>query len=136
MPNYKIKVKWGKEIFQDVEVNTDEEPMVFKAQLYALTGVQPERQKVMLKGAILADSSWDKVKLREGAMVLMMGTKDEDMPEHPVEKTKFIEDMDESELSKAMDMPAGLQNLGNTCYMNATVQCLKVVPELRDALKR
>merc|ERR1712013_178695 len=120
----------------DVEVNTDEEPMVFKAQLYALTGVQPERQKVMLKGAILADSSWDKVKLREGAMVLMMGTKDEDMPEHPVEKTKFIEDMDESELSKAMDMPAGLQNLGNTCYMNATVQCLKVVPELRDALKR
>merc|ERR1719308_175348 len=58
------------------------------------------------------------------------------MPEHPVEKTKFIEDMDESELSKAMDMPAGLQNLGNTCYMNATVQCLKVVPELRDALKR
>jgi len=136
MPSFKIKVKWGKEVYPDVEVNTDEEPMVFKAQLYALTGVQPERQKVMLKGAILTDSSWDKVKLREGAMVLMMGTKDEDMPEQPVEKTKFIEDMDESELSKAMDMPAGLQNLGNTCYMNATVQCLKTVPELRTALTK
>lgn len=34
-----------------------------------------------------------------------------------------------------MDLPAGLTNLGNTCYMNATVQCLKVVPELREALK-
>ena len=108
MPEFKIKVKWGKEIFQDVEVNTDEEPMVFKAQLFALTGVQPERQKVMLKGAIL-DQSWEKVRVKDGIMMLMMGTKDEDMPSQPIEKTKFVEDMDERELSRAMDMPAGLQ---------------------------
>ena len=115
MPNFKIKVKWGKEIFQDVEVNTDEEPMVFKAQLFALTGVQPERQKVMQKGAIL-DQSWDKVKVKDGIMMLMMGTKDEDMPSQPVEKTKFVEDMDERELSRAMDMPAGLQVKSELIY--------------------
>lgn len=34
-----------------------------------------------------------------------------------------------------LKLPAGLTNLGNTCYMNATIQCLKSVPELRDALK-
>ena len=38
-------------------------------------------------------------------------------------------------LSLQMFLPCGLQNFGNTCYMNATLQCLKVVPELRDALK-
>jgi ubiquitin carboxyl-terminal hydrolase 14 len=29
---------------------------------------------------------------------------------------------------------AGLENLGNTCYMNACLQCLYRVPELREAL--
>jgi len=33
-------------------------------------------------------------------------------------------------------MPAGLNNLGNTCYMNATLQCLRSVSELRDAIKK
>lgn len=33
-----------------------------------------------------------------------------------------------------MQLPAGLVNLGNTCYMNATLQCLKSVPELRNSL--
>lgn len=33
--------------------------MLFKAQLFALTGVQPERQKVMCKGITLKDNEWN-----------------------------------------------------------------------------
>lgn len=51
--NMIVNVKWGKEKFDAVELNTEEPPMVFKAQLFALTGVQPERQKVMVKGGTL-----------------------------------------------------------------------------------
>lgn len=54
-----VKVKWGRENFPNIEVNTDEDPMVFKAQLFALTGVQPHRQKVMCKGVALKDDEWN-----------------------------------------------------------------------------
>lgn len=58
-----MKIKWGKELYQGVDVNTDEDPMLFKAQIFALTGVQPERQKVMCKGVTLKDEDWGTVKL-------------------------------------------------------------------------
>ncbi|XP_059059026.1 ubiquitin carboxyl-terminal hydrolase 14 [Achroia grisella] len=134
MPKVSVKVKWGKETYPGVEVNTEDDPVVFKAQIFALTGVQPERQKVVCKGVTLRDDSWANFKLTNNALVLVMGSKEEDVPAAPVEKTKFVEDMNESELATALDMPEGLINLGNTCYMNATVQCLKTVPELRNAL--
>uniref|UniRef100_A0A1A9W057 Ubiquitin carboxyl-terminal hydrolase n=1 Tax=Glossina brevipalpis TaxID=37001 RepID=A0A1A9W057_9MUSC len=132
MPIFKVKVKWGREQFPDIEVNTDEGPMLFKAQLFALTGVQPERQKVMCKGGILKDEEWN-LQIKDGTTILLLGTKDE-VPQQPSEPVKFIEDMNEVEMATAMELPAGLTNLGNTCYLNATLQCLHAVPELRSAL--
>lgn len=64
-----------------------------------------------------------------------MGTSD-DLPSEPKEKVVFLEDMSENELATALEMPAGLFNLGNTCYLNATIQCLLSVPELRNCLKK
>uniref|UniRef100_A0A8C8HGY2 Ubiquitin carboxyl-terminal hydrolase n=1 Tax=Oncorhynchus tshawytscha TaxID=74940 RepID=A0A8C8HGY2_ONCTS len=124
MPSTPLNVKWGKEKFDAIELNTEEPPMVFKAQLFALTGVQPERQKVMVKGGTL-----------KGMTLLMMGSA-EALPEEPAVRPMFVEDMTEDQLASAMEMPCGLTNLGNTCYMNATVQCLRSVPELKGALRR
>ena len=65
----------------------------------------------------------------------MMGTADA-LPEAPKEKTVFMEDMSEEQLASALGLPPGLKNLGNTCYMNACLQCLRTVPELKSALKK
>uniref|UniRef100_A0A8D3E7T1 Ubiquitin carboxyl-terminal hydrolase n=1 Tax=Scophthalmus maximus TaxID=52904 RepID=A0A8D3E7T1_SCOMX len=130
-----LNVKWGKEKFDAVELNTEEPPMVFKAQLFALTGVQPDRQKVMVKGGTLKDDEWGNIKLKNGMTLLMMGSA-EALPEEPAVRPMFVEDMTEEQLASAMELPCGLTNLGNTCYMNATVQCLRSVPELKTALRR
>ncbi|KAF7664871.1 hypothetical protein LDENG_00163110 [Lucifuga dentata] len=135
MPVFTVNVKWGKEKFDAVELNTEEPPMVFKAQLFALTGVQPDRQKVMVKGGTLKDDEWGNIKLKNGMTLLMMGSADA-LPEEPADRPKFVEDMTEEQLASAMELPCGLTNLGNTCYMNATVQCLRSVPELKTALRR
>uniref|UniRef100_A0A673YB82 Ubiquitin carboxyl-terminal hydrolase n=1 Tax=Salmo trutta TaxID=8032 RepID=A0A673YB82_SALTR len=135
MTVFTVNVKWGKEKFDAIELNTEEPPMVFKAQLFALTGVQPERQKVMVKGGTLKDDDWGNIKLKNGMTLLMMGSA-EALPEEPAVRPMFVEDMTEDQLASAMEMPCGLTNLGNTCYMNATVQCLRSVPELKGALRR
>lgn len=38
-----VNIKWGKEQFSGVEVDTNEEVLVFKSQIYALTNVPVDK---------------------------------------------------------------------------------------------
>lgn len=59
MPKYTVKVKWGKETFPGVEVDTSSDVIDFKAQVYALSNVPVERQKLMSGGKTLKDDEWN-----------------------------------------------------------------------------
>ncbi|KAJ4768257.1 hypothetical protein LUZ62_033531 [Rhynchospora pubera] len=129
-----VSVKWQKEVFPKIEIDTSQPPVVFKTQLYTLTGVPPERQKIMVKGGLLKDDAdWATLGIKDGQKLMMMGTADE-IVKAPEKGPVFVEDLPEEEQVVNVGHSAGLYNLGNTCYMNSTVQCLHIVPELKSAL--
>ncbi|KAF8154183.1 hypothetical protein B0H34DRAFT_677029 [Crassisporium funariophilum] len=115
-------------------LDPDLPPRVFKDAVYAATGVPPDRMKVMVKGGVLKDDTpWKKVGPKDGQTFMVIGAAG-DLPKAPTGPIVFLEDMDDSALAEALAIPVGFNNLGNTCYMNATIQALRAVPELQVAL--
>ncbi|KAG5338160.1 hypothetical protein C0989_008146, partial [Termitomyces sp. Mn162] len=111
----------------DLSLDPDLPPAVFKDAVYQATGVPVDRMKVM------DDSSWQKIGPKAGQTFMVIGAAGE-LPKPPAKPIVFLEDMGDAELAEALAKPVGLRNLGNTCYMNASVQALRAIPELQIAL--
>ncbi|PNP41662.1 ubiquitin carboxyl-terminal hydrolase 6 [Trichoderma gamsii] len=122
----------------NVDVDPESSGLDFKLQLFSLTNVEPERQKILIKGGQLKDDAdMSKLGLKAGQNIMMLGTPGDGGADlvRPSEAIKFVEDMTEAEQAQQVGAtPAGLVNLGNTCYLNSTLQTLRSIPELQTAL--
>mmetsp|Transcript_35160 Transcript_35160/g.69305 ORF Transcript_35160/g.69305 Transcript_35160/m.69305 type:complete len:543 (-) Transcript_35160:35-1663(-) len=139
-------VKWNKESY-DLTFTPSEGVAKLKEKLQQLTGVPPERAKLMSKtkglwkGILKDDFDLSSINYasalstaKNGQLsIMLMGTADKIVA--PSSKVVFLEDLPPEEAAKAAPEPSGLVNLGNTCYMNSVLQCLRPVPQLRSGLR-
>ncbi|KKF96952.1 PAB-dependent poly(A)-specific ribonuclease subunit PAN2 [Ceratocystis platani] len=123
----------------DVEISDDCTSNDFKLQLFSLTSVEPDRQKVIIKGSTLKnDLPMATLGLKPGQTIMMMGTPGDDPSGalvRPKEAPKFAEDMGIDDIT-ALGIPRGIYNSGNTCYLNSAMQMLRSMPEIVTGLPR
>lgn len=107
-----------------------------KKEVEDLIKVPVSRQKYMVKGGLTDDNATDLGSvIKTGSNVMVLGTPDAGLVSKPKQKSQFIEDLaPEQRLQHTNDLPIGFQNMGNTCYLNATLQALYRIEPLRDMI--
>jgi len=138
-----ITVKWGKESLV-ISFVLASGVRGLKAELEEKTGVPAERMKLMAKSkglwkGVLKDDfdlssiDWPSTlsKSKGDIQVLLMGSAAK--LTGPATKTVFLEDMPPEQIAQVV-APCGLVNIGNTCYLNSVIQCLRAVKPFRSGL--
>ncbi|QLL33929.1 hypothetical protein HG536_0F02540 [Torulaspora globosa] len=119
-----------------VKIAMDATAGALKGQVEQLIKVPISRQKYMVKGGLSDDTATELSSIiKPGSTIMVLGTPDADLVSKPKQRSQFIEDLaPEQQLQHLNELPIGFQNMGNTCYLNATLQALYRIEPLRDMI--
>jgi ubiquitin carboxyl-terminal hydrolase 14 len=147
-----VQIKWNKQVFP-TEVSEDETARSLMERLQKLTGVPSERLTLLglKRGAVRVHTAGTlaALGLQDGCTVMLLGTPvsagaaavSQAVANSPLSPERAGAGVTGPTAPSASATPPlkhvrrGLANLGNSCYANATIQCLLQVPELRDYLR-
>jgi len=133
----KIKVRWNKNYFS-LDKNSIKTVSDLKVEIQKRSLVQTDEQKMIFKGKVLKDEEL-MADYPDNICITMLGAAPKEFNPSKHEVT-FVEDLTNEQKmqilrEKGEEIVFGLNNLGNTCYLNSTVQCLGRVKELRQSLE-
>lgn len=131
--SYKVSIK-NAGVVHEIEVNDSTTGLGFKEKIQTVTQIPVARQKVLVKGGKLTDDVLiSSLKINVKVPIMVLGTPDRDLPTNKPNQPVFLEDFNENQLVKVSHDPSGLVNLGNTCYLNSSLQ---TIYSLKDISKK
>ena len=133
-----ITVKWNKEVFDNIPVALSEPVSELKVQLFSLTGVAPEKQKVIMDGKTLKDKeSLESYGVKQGSVLQMIGNASETWVK-PDMKVKFVDDLSTSEQATDNSQYPS-EDVLKICggYANVVIQVFKsdMINKIEEILK-
>ncbi|KAK8885870.1 hypothetical protein M9Y10_041327 [Tritrichomonas musculus] len=136
----KVTVMWGTKKLE-VECHADKPVGDFMLTLQKLTGVPVERQKLMMRRKQLKPTdAFEANSIKASTKFMLIGTAE--LPPEPVEVVESDDDKtleeDENEgftEAQKKKIFQGLPNHANNCYLNATLQSLRALPQCEQMIE-